>query len=284
MNSINEQWQTIHLDVARSHWKELFSTAAIPFLKYMRDMNADFTYYVELHDGHLIFAFKNKKSIHTNIISDFKAFIKSGLYTLPGLEIRGLKGSLTSPFEDHIVNSHQIYPAEELSDIILNVIAAENINAFTTFSLSLSIHMAWIKSRIKTSKESVSSILLKGYSWVILKKSKKISSKLDHEFTQVEPELLGLYNTIMSEDFETLSQLPDWIIVWLQISKSKILNNMTLFFNREYLNEISYYTIPHMINKQLGLSYESILLQMYCINQVVISSKKKQLAEANTSY
>ena len=161
---------------------------------------------------------------------------------------------------------------DDLSALTIDILSESEISRDFIFLYALYLHFGWIKIRNMIDKESIADIILKGYCWFnISNVTQEKRQALETSFAENEDYISECYSTVMSMDATVLSKTPSWFKSWLEMCVERLHANTALFFNEEYQVEMSYFLIPSLINKHLGISGDELTRQIYYINMAVLS-------------
>lgn len=201
----------------------------------------------------------------------------------------------TSPFisvtfsEGFLGNEPNDFPQEfffmdDLSALTIDIFSEADISKEFVFLYALYLHFGWIKIRHMIDKESIADIVLKGYCWFnVSDLTPEKKQVLEASFAENEEYISDCYLTVMSRDIEILNRTPSWFKSWLEMCIERIHANTSLFFNEEYQLEMSYFLIPSLINRHLGISGEELTRQTYYINMVVLTKTTAKLSAWSNS-
>ena len=180
--------------------------------------------------------------------------------------------------EGFLGNAPDDFPQEfffmdELSALTLDILSEEGISNEFIFLYALYLHFGWIKIRNMIDEESIADIILKGYCWFnVADFPVEKKQSLEASFAENEEYISECYSTVMSRDINILNRTPYWFKSWLEMCIDRLHANTSLFFNEEYQVEMSYFLIPSLINKHLGISGEELTRQTYYINMAILST------------
>ncbi len=261
------RWHTYIIYSKESNFLEDFLNTSRLFIEILKTKDIAALYYIELGNDNLKVSFKASAQNNDQIRIEWKCFDSTNVSRG---SISKISYNLGFPGSNDGKNPDDFFFIEELSELTIKVLTEEVIVEDLVLLYSLYLHFSWIKMRSIICDEHISTVILKGYCWFNTDDvDVPTKEKLFGLYNENQTLIMDLFYTIMSNDLTQLERLPVWVKTWFEMCIEKLYNNRNLYFNQEHLNEICFYLIPGLINKHLGISKETRLIQLYYINRAV---------------
>jgi hypothetical protein len=276
----SDLWSSLYLFCDVNTWAQVMQEAIKPFLSDNTKKKDE--YYIELkHDApsYIKVALKtheDRESLQNRCTKYFEHYflgLCSCHDTSDSKKFNNIQFERSAPpHRSDLTNPSEFYFGKELSDLMLENLPKETINEDALMIFSLYLQICWIKLLQKTDDVSMKSISLKGYCTGLNEymESNETLEFLRTLFEENKQSLTSLYASVLNPDSKNYNDLPSWLEAWTEFCLLKINSNKVLFKDEPVQHEMTYYFVPYLIGKQLGITESMKFTQNYFINQLAI--------------